>query len=186
MKTFFTSDPHFGHFNMTQAGKNYSNRPYKTVAEMDTALIANWNSVVGPEDTVYLLGDFVMGKTPAPTYLAQLNGIIHFIWGNHDSNQTRHLPRWASSQPYLEIILEGRKIILCHYAMRVWNGSHKGNLMFYGHSHGSLPGNDQSCDVGVDCFNYTPATLEQILRHLKTLPPYRPVDHHGRKDTGKM
>ena len=181
MKTFFTSDTHFGHKNMTNEGKNYSNRPYDTIVQMDEAMIANWNSVVGQDDEVYHLGDFAMGKTPVPTILGRLNGKKHLIWGNHDSEQTRKLPHWESSQPYLEIYLEGKKIILCHYAMRVWNKSHGGALMFYGHSHGSLPGNDQSCDVGVDCFNYIPSTLTQIMCHLKTLAPYSPVDHHGRK-----
>ena len=41
-------------------------------------------------------------------------------------------------------------IVLCHYAMRVWNKSHHGNFMLYGHSHGSLADdpNSMSFDVG--------------------------------------
>jgi calcineurin-like phosphoesterase family protein len=65
--------------------------------------------------------------------------------------------------------------------MRVWNKSHYGSIMLHGHSHGSLPGTNQSLDVGVDCWDYTPVTLEQIKRRLKSLPPFSPVDHHGRK-----
>jgi calcineurin-like phosphoesterase family protein len=167
---------------MTDEGKNYSNLPYATVQQMDEAMIANWNAAVAPEDIIYHLGDFAMGKKPAPSYLERLNGQKHLIWGNHDSNQTRQLSNWASSQPYLEINLEGNFIVLCHYAMRVWNKSHRGALMFYGHSHNSLPGTDQSCDVGVDCFNYKPVTLTEIRRHLRTLPPYLPADHHGRTE----
>ena len=32
-------------------------------------------------------------------------------------------------------------IVLCHYAMRVWQKSHYGAWMLYGHSHGTLPDN---------------------------------------------
>ncbi len=181
-KTFFTSDTHFGHRNMTNEGKNYSNRPFDTIVQMDEAMIANWNAVVGQDDDIYHLGDFAMGKTPVPTILARLNGRKHLIWGNHDSKQTRELPQWASSQPYLEINLEGKLIVLCHYAMKVWNKSHRGSLMLYGHSHGSLPGSDQSCDVGVDCFDMTPVTLEQILRKLRLNPSYLSVDHHKSRE----
>ena len=28
-----------------------------------------------------------------------------------------------------------QSIVLCHYAMAVWDKSHRGNLMLYGHSH---------------------------------------------------
>lgn len=177
-KTFFSSDTHYGHNNILK----YCNRPFVDIEEHDGKLIANWNSVVGPEDEVYHLGDFAMGKTPSPSYLNRLNGIKHLVWGNHDSNQTRALPGWTSSQPYLEIILEKQFIVLCHYKFDVFNKSHHGAIQFYGHSHGSMPGNDQQLDVGVDCWNYMPVTLEEIKARLRTLPPYRNKDHHGRRD----
>ena len=30
-------------------------------------------------------------------------------------------------------------VVLCHYAMRVWDRSHYGSWHLYGHSHGNLP-----------------------------------------------
>jgi calcineurin-like phosphoesterase family protein len=177
-KTLFTSDTHFGHRNMTNEGKNYSNRPFDTIVQMDETLIANWNAAVDQDDDIYHLGDFAMGKTPAPQILSRLNGRKHLIWGNHDSNQVRQLPEWTSSQPYLEINLDGQFIVLCHYSMRVWNKSHRGAIMLYGHSHGSLPGTDQSCDVGVDNMGLKPVTLEEIRRYLRKQPSYLSVDHH--------
>ncbi len=174
-KTFFTSDSHFGHVNIIK----YCNRPFKSVEEMDAKMIANWNEVVGQDDDVYHLGDFAMGKTAVPNVLARLNGNIHLIWGNHDSNQVRGLSNWASSQPYLEINLDGHFIVLCHYKFDVFNKSHRGAIQLFGHSHGTMPGNNQQLDVGVDCWDFKPVDLQAILRRLKTLPDYRNKDYHG-------
>jgi calcineurin-like phosphoesterase family protein len=146
---------------------------------MDEEMIRRWNEVVGPDDIIYHLGDFCMGKRPAPYYLERLNGEKHFVWGNHDSDQVRNLPHWASSQPYLEVKIDGKFIVMCHYSFRVWNKSHRGALNFYGHSHNSLPGyRDMSCDVGSDVFNLTPVQLPEILRKMRTFPERTVTDHH--------
>lgn len=89
---------------------------------------------------------------------------------------------WASSQAYAEVV-EGDRLVLLHYAMRVWNRSGRGSLHLYGHSHGNLPGDRQSCDVGVDVFGFRPVSLAEIKHHLATLPERRPVDHHGSEGT---
>jgi calcineurin-like phosphoesterase family protein len=39
---------------------------------------------------------------------------------------------------------------------------HHGDLHLYGHSHGSLPGTAARTDVGVDCFEFRPVTLDEI------------------------
>jgi calcineurin-like phosphoesterase family protein len=178
MTVWFTSDTHFGHANIVK----YSNRPFASVLEMDEALIANWNARVRPNDEVWHLGDFTFkAEAEATLYLNRLNGLKHLIWGNHDSERVRSLALWASSQPYAELSMNGKRIVLLHYGLRVWNRSHHGALHFYGHSHGSLPGDRQSCDVGVDnpVCRYAPWRLEEIERHLAALPERVPVDHHG-------
>ena len=50
---YFTADTHFGHENVIR----FCRRPYATAAEMDEALIDNWNSRVKGNDTVFILGD---------------------------------------------------------------------------------------------------------------------------------
>ncbi len=54
MSLYFTSDTHFGHKNIIQT----CNRPFASVDEMDEAMVARWNQRVGPDDTVFHLGDF--------------------------------------------------------------------------------------------------------------------------------
>ena len=201
MNTFFTSDTHFGHANIIK----YCKRPFASVEEMDNTLIHNWNAVVRPEDTVYHLGDFAVGGGPAAPYLRRLNGTIYFCLGNHDKRlrfikayldiELELQDHFAGSYlnddkvkfgiPYLrEVTVEKQEIVLCHYAMKVWNGSHKGSWQLYGHSHGTLPDdpNSLSCDVGVDCWNYFPVSMEQLRDKMKT-KTYNPVDHHGPQTT---
>ncbi len=133
-----------------------------------------------PSDSAWILGDFTLGNHEvAWKYLSQLNGTIHLIHGNHDRNSVRTMGEWASSMPVREIEHQGKKITLCHYAMRVWNGSHRGSLMLYGHSHGTLPGHSQSLDVGVDAWGFRPVTLDEIMARMATLEPYRATDTTG-------
>ena len=178
MTTWFTSDTHFGHANIIR----HCARPFRDVAEMDAALIANWNAVVRPADEVWHLGDFAYRSArPAESYLRQLNGRVHLVWGNHDDEETRKLPLWASSQPYAEVMVEGQRLVLFHYALKIWNRSHRGALHLYGHSHGRLLGDAHCCDVGVDnpAWGYRPVSLAAVLAHLATLQPRVPADHHG-------
>lgn len=77
---FFTSDLHFGHKNIIK----FCNRPWETTEEMDEALIANWNSVVGEKDIVFDLGDFAFATNGRWKELIQrLNGKHYLILGNH-------------------------------------------------------------------------------------------------------
>src|SRR5580698_6429953 len=169
MTTYFTSDTHFGHSRIIQ----YSKRPFKHVDEMNETIIDNWNSVVKSTDAVWHLGDFAfLPEHKAENILRRLNGHKHLIIGNHDKNNTR-LQGWESVQYYKEIKVNNDDlIVLLHYGMRVWCKSHYGSYMLYGHSHGSLLGNSQSLDVGVDCWNFTPIDFEQIKARMKTLPEF--------------
>jgi len=54
MPTCFTSDHHFGY----AGALGLYERPFASVAEMDRQMIDRWNSVIGPDDEVWHLGDF--------------------------------------------------------------------------------------------------------------------------------
>lgn len=189
MSIWFISDTHWGHKNIIQ----YSNRPYADVEEMNEALIENWNEQVKPEDTVYHLGDFAfMPFRDFSKMLWRLNGHIQFIKGNHDKVIDQHSTELLRSgkiesiQSYLEIKPAGQMICLFHYGQRVWNKSHHGSIMLYGHSHGSLPPFGKSVDVGVDCkeitHEYRPIHLDEVLAYMSNRT-FQAVDHHtGERD----
>lgn len=145
---------------------------------MNYQMVKRWNETVKPQDTIYHLGDFGFSRPEQNNRIAaQLNGQKFIILGNHDRNAPIGFTRLGQCH---EIYDGEHKIILCHYALRVWNKSHHGSLHLYGHSHGSLPGDSQSLDVGVDCWDYYPVNIEQIIRRMKTLKPRTTVDHHGK------
>lgn len=180
-RTLFTADPHFGHANIIR----HCDRPFRDVDEMDRYLIDMWKSVVAPNDTIYMIGDFAHWRLKPQAireYFDALPGDKHLVAGNHDHEATRELP-WASVSDRTTVTVDGTNLVLDHYAMRVWNKSRYGALQLHGHSHGALPGNSQQIDVGVDVFGFMPVALPEIKARLETLPPYRSDDHHT-PDTG--
>ncbi|MHB1555128.1 MAG: hypothetical protein ACYCSX_14450 [Acidimicrobiales bacterium] len=44
-------------------------RPFRNVAETNAVLVAAWNCLVGPHDTVHVLGDVAMGRREEPMSL---------------------------------------------------------------------------------------------------------------------
>lgn len=184
MNTFFTSDQHYGHKNICK----FAERPFSSVEEMNESLIQNHNSVVGHNDTVWFLGDFAfMDANKMQAILYRLNGQKHLIYGNHDK-QIMKSPRkfideglFKTIQHYKEISIDKQSIVLFHYGMRVWNKSHHGSWLLYGHSHGSLPSFGKSVDVGVDATeistDYRPYEFEEVKRFMARREQ-AVVDHH--------
>ena len=132
---------------------------------MDAALVERWNTTVAPGDTVWHLGDFAVRIAPAraATLLTSLHGAKHLIAGNNDPPAIRALPGWASVQDYAEFELGGRRLVLCHYPLRAWNGQHRGALDLHGHSHGRLRPLTRQVDVGVDVWDFRAVDLDTIL-----------------------
>lgn len=99
MTNFFTSDFHLGHARILELG---SGRPFATLEEMHSAILTSWRETVKPEDTVFLLGDIIMGNFEETIKLFEgLNGNKMFVAGNHDrifsganskSRIERHMP----------------------------------------------------------------------------------------------
>lgn len=178
---FFTSDTHFGHANIIK----YCNRPFADVTEMDEQMTARWNAKVKPGDVVYHIGDFSLAKDASliQNYAKALNGQIHLILGNHDQKRVQFLKGFADVKPYKEVKIGDQKIIMCHYAFKTWNGSHRGSWDLHGHSHGSLPKdmNAKQIDVGVDCWNFTPISFEEVAEEMKK-HVFVPIDHHKERE----
>lgn len=170
-RILFSSDHHFGH-QAALGDRLGLRRPFATIEEHDEALVARWNAAVRPQDTVWHLGDFChrCPEDRARAIFARLNGRRRYlVCGNHD--------RISMRLPWDGIFDVARAIVpladgttqgcwLSHWAYRVWPRQHQGDIHLYGHSHGRLPGTAASTDVGVDCFDFRPVTLDQIRARL--------------------
>ena len=77
---FFVGDTHLGHAGILDLAM----RPYRDIAEHDRDVVAGWNSVVKPTDTVWHLGDFAWDKLPvsdASALFTKLNGVKRLVIG---------------------------------------------------------------------------------------------------------
>lgn len=160
---YFTADQHFFHRNILA----YSNRPFNSLEEMHHVIIKNWNQIIRNKDIVYILGDFSFGKEEETKWiLNQLNGRIKFVFGNHDKIIRKlqfKIGRIEEYNNYLEINIDKIPIILFHYPIERWNRQNYGSIHLHGHSHGTSQKVKNRYDVGVDCWNFRPVNLRQII-----------------------
>lgn len=165
---FFIADTHFGHVGILDMAM----RPQADIQDHDRQIVANWNAVVKPTDTVWHLGDFAGEDVPfdyVASVFRKLNGVKRLIVGNHDGDEVQTQLPWASVDMMRTIVAPGRKIVLCHYPMRDWNGQHSGDIHFHGHSHDRLPSSRQSWDCGVDRQDFKPVLFGDITERMEKL-----------------
>lgn len=175
-RIFFTSDTHFGHKNAI----NFCKRPFASVEEMDQRLIDNWNSIVGPTDDVYHLGDFCFnGAQRWWELIGALHGRIHLILGNHDLKYIdKGILYMFCEVSYQKVLyFNNRMIYLNHVPFLCYGGDERGNIQLYGHVHSGPNSTSrdlprlETCyktqyDVGVDNNDYKPISLTEIMRKL--------------------
>lgn len=147
----------------------------------------SWNNIVGPGDTVYHIGDFTeLSFEFASSVIQKLNGEIHFLPGSSDywmrgisktlvkniksntGQQCCFEPEIVSVQTgYRHDLITKTPIVLCHYPMTIWQGSHSGALHAFGHCRGKLMMRaPRSIDVSYNIF-MKPININFIIGWLK-------------------
>lgn len=157
MRTFVTSDQHFGHRNII----TYCNRPFASVEEMNETMLERWNKTVGPEDIIYFLGDLTLNSRGTEYWLDRLNGDIIFVRGNHDRKR-----RWMHDS----VTYQSGDVtaLLLHNPSRVpptWT-----DWVVHGHVHNNRPErypfinyHRKSINVSVEMTGYKPLDLDMLL-----------------------
>jgi len=156
MARFFISDTHFDddRFDLFY-------RPFKTIQEQEDYLVERWNSVVGPDDEVYHIGDFATTDRGLDV-VSRLNGTIHLIMGNYDD--PRPLDKlnkifFSVKNTCVLTLINGEKVILNHYP----NRASKYEFNIVGHIHGLWKVQRNMINVSCDAWHFTPVSEEQII-----------------------
>lgn len=164
---YFTSDLHFSDKNVLILGK----RPFKDISTMNDTIIDNWNSVVNDDDIVYIIGD-IFGKRKRTNILYSLKGEKRLIMGNHDKVLNKEdLSVFSHIFENLYCDYKGHRLFLNHYPVKNWIGKEDGSIHIHGHIHSAyncynkvnFNNGKRIIDVGVDCNDFTPISIDQVL-----------------------
>lgn len=191
---YFTSDLHFYHANVIK----YCNRPYNSVGHMNEELINNWNYIVTNEDTVYCLGDFSFAPRPVELFSERLNGIKKLIPGNHDPIHpyNKHYKRAHKQGKLKELFkfyedngwevlpidstldIAGTIVNLNHMPYNTTDPRYTeylpvndGRWLLCGHVHEKWRVMSNMINVGVDVWEYSPVSLEQVNKIITAEKP---------------
>lgn len=174
---YCSSDYHFLH----DREFIYKPRGFTSIEEMDNEIIKRHNSIITQEDDVYLLGDLLLGGQQIEKGLqliAQLNGKLHLVRGNHDSDV-----RWAVYQE-LPNVVEQKNAIYLNYRKYHFYLSHfptltsnlekeslkQATLNLYGHTHQKtnfFEDRPYMYHCGVDSHNCYPVLLDDIIKEME-------------------
>jgi calcineurin-like phosphoesterase family protein len=205
-KLWFTSDTHYNHSNICRSTTNWTNaerltRDFKSLEDMNDALVNNINEVVGENDILFCLGDWSFGGFESIKEFRDriICKNIHLVLGNHDEKIAKNKENiqsiFSSVNHYIHLdlrrpsdrgkgLVDKYTFILMHFPIASWDGMSRGIIHLHGHVH--LPphqrvGNGKSLDVGVDGNNMMPISLDEVLTLMKSQPIKKlvlPSDHH--------
>ena len=129
-RTWVTADTHFGHQLMAKL------RPWDTIEEHDEAIIDNWNSLVAPQDRVYVLGDLCMSRRHVGT-ISRCNGKKVLVKGNHDIFKLKdYLPHFDDIRAY--IVKPKHGLIMSHIPIHPQSMGTRYRLNVHGHLHENI------------------------------------------------
>ena len=170
---FFTADWHLFHKNIDF----YCNRKQGNLNKMHDTLLRNHNSVVKPEDEVWVIGDITMMSPEyaqrAKKLIERFNGTKHLVLGNHDEWKphtyeangfwTVHTAMWFPYKDFTFYLAhDPAKYTIIHNDPEA--------IMLCGHVHQlfqHLLPSRRIINVGVDAWDLSPVSFTQILELLR-------------------
>jgi calcineurin-like phosphoesterase family protein len=170
MKTYITSDLHWGHKNIMKFCPVSRARFRDDLDYMNQTMVKEWNDLISPEDLVYILGDVAfLPAAKAVEYMRRLNGRKILVQGNHDRktlNDPVFRDCFEEIHHYLDINYNGTKVCMFHYPIAEWDQMHRGSVHFHGHLHGGVSGLEQyrARDMGMDATGAIAVLMEDAIR----------------------
>lgn len=163
---FFISDTHFGHANtlkFTNADGTQLRPGFADVDEMNETMIDNWNKVVGKQDKIVHCGDVAFGKS-ALMLCQRLNGVKHLVLGNHDGQDIFDYKSIFTKIFGVKYI--GRDTAICTHVPIHSSSMRNFKLNIHGHLHANVIDDPRYFNVSVERIDYTPISLEEILKRI--------------------
>jgi calcineurin-like phosphoesterase family protein len=151
--------------------------------EMTDCIVTNWNSVIKPNDNIYVLGDMFWTTAAALEVLPQLQGNIFLLRGNHDRLTSKMEKYFVSVKDYACIKDNDHTVILQHYPVAHWDKQSQGSIHLFGHIHANtrdsrpfiyykqyclslgIPFNAYNVGCMLPYMAYTPRTLDYIIQY---------------------
>ena len=181
-KIWMTSDLHFNH----DREFIWKARGFTSVQEMNEEIIKRHNTLVRPDDDVYILGDSSLGGGDEQILAAnkalieQLNGKLHIIRGNHDTD--RRVAMYKSCKNVVGPILyadmlhyKGYHFYLSHFPTLTGNLEKESlkqcTCNLFGHTHQNTNFHMDMpylYHVGVDSHDCKPVLLDDIIKEMET------------------
>jgi len=163
----------------------------------DMVLADNWDSVVAPEDTVWILGDLSINSGPqVAVWMQERPGIKHLISGNHDkthpmfgrkvaATSKEWEPLFESIQIEAQLVIAGRKVTLSHFPYWSWGDGPgkeaysrykewrpketRTSILLHGHTHGTERAHERSLHVGLDAWDLQLVPLSTVEEFVLSL-----------------
>ena len=179
-KIWITSDWHFNH-NREFIWKP---RGFQSVEEMNEVIVERHNSVVAPDDEVYVLGDLCLGGgewsiTQANrTLIERMNGRLHIIIGNHDTDPRVEMYGLCDNVETInyaeKIRYNGYHFFMTHFPCLTSNLEKESlkqcTISLFGHTHQQTNFYNDipfMYHVGMDSHNCYPVLLDDAIEDMK-------------------
>lgn len=169
MNTYIGSDFHWGHTNIMKFCPQSRARFKNDVNYMNEQMVLEWNSIVQPEDLVYMLGDIAfLPAQKATEYMRRCNGRKILVRGNHDRKILNDPSfRGCFEEVHSDWIgnINGHYVHMYHFPIMEWDQMHRGALHFHGHLHGGVSGLEafRARDMGMDATGQIVVPMERAI-----------------------
>ena len=176
---YVTSDLHFCH----DKDFVYGSRGFASCAEMNEAIVKNWNKLIKWDDEVYVLGDLMLKDDKLGMYYwNQLVGKKHVILGNHDTDARIELYRQSHDTVVeghaMKLKYDHNTFMLSHYAMLVGDKHEEDkplrncviNLCGHTHTKDKFADIDKGLiyHVELDAHDMRPVGIDQVIDDIRT------------------
>lgn len=151
---YVISDLHLGHEKLALK------RGFAGVKEQDELIIDRWNSKVNKRDTIWILGDVVLGGSGNLHILNKLIGVKKLVMGNHDTYPTssylKYFNRVYGAVQYKDCVLTHIPVHPSQFP--------RFRLNIHGHLHLKVIADTRYINVSCEQVNYTPVLIKNIIK----------------------